>query len=556
MPSWVRQSLDTIGPHLPGIALSIAILIGGWILALIVRAAVFAGLKRTTLDDRIADAFGFENVDNRVERGVARAVYWVALAFVFVAFLERLKVKAVTQPIVALLEGLSGAVPSLLKAFLIGFVGLMAAYVARRVLVAVLDRTGLVDRLEKLSGFEEEEEPKKAKKKKRKKGEEEPATVSQTIGNVVFWLIVVLTAIPVLEALKIGVLAGPLSASLSVISTYLPKVAGAALLAAVGYFLGRMARAVVAAIIDRTGVDRVLSRIGLGGVLGEQTTGSIIGTIVMVFIVLQFAISAVGRLDIREISGPLGLALSQVYTFLPRLLVAGILLALGVAAARIVSRFARGVLAAIGFNTLMAHIGIYELSKDAEAQQEKSKTLLEARLGDEDEGEDEEGDHDEVDPLVAEPDRIQTPADIGGVVIGAIIVILFVRQALETLGLEGMAAMFDSLIGYLPHIGVAAVVLGAGMWAGGWAKERVADLIGKSEDSLFKALPTIVHVAIVAVAAMVALQQLGVANQIIAIAFTLILGAICLALALAFGLGGREVAGRIVAEQYDKRRKR
>jgi hypothetical protein len=54
-------------------------------------------------------------------------------------------------------------------------------------------------------------------------------------------------------------------------------------------------------------------------------------------------------------------------------------------------------------------------------------------------------------------------------------------------------------------------------------------------------------------AAMVALQQLGVGAQLIAIAFGLLLGAVCLALALAFGLGGRDVASKILAREYDKR---
>jgi len=116
-----------------------------------------------------------------------------------------------------------------------------------------------------------------------------------------------------------------------------------------------------------------------------------------------------------------------------------------------------------------------------------------------------------------------------------------------------LARLLDSLLGYLPDVLVAAVVLGAGMWAGGWARKRVGDLVSSSDDSLMKALPGVVHVAIIVVAAMIALQQLGVGNQIIAIAFALVLGAVCLALALAFGLGGREVAGKILASAYDKR---
>ena len=559
---WLKQAWETVAPHAPSIALALGILVGGWLVALILRAITFAALKRTTLDDRLAQALNIENPDNRVERAVARAVYWVALAFVVVAFLERLQVKAVTQPIVAALEGLSTAVPNLLKALLIGFAGFVAATLVRKAIVAVLDRTNLIGKLEDWSGLDRSEAaakkaPVKKDDKKRKRkgrdGDEAPASVAQTVGNVAFWVIIVLTAIPVLEALKIGVLAAPLSTALAVVSSYLPKALGAALLAALGYFLGRVARAVITAVVDKTGLDRVLARVGLGAVLGKQTAGSILGTLAMVFIVLHFAISAVGRLDIREISDPLGLTLSQIYAFLPRLLVAGALLAVGVAVARIGARLARGVLAAIGFNSLMVYVGLHkELSDEAKEQEKQSKDMLKSRV----EGaEPEAGGEDDADPLVAEATGLKTPADIGGVVVGVVIVLLFLRQALGTMGLEGLAAMLDTMIGYLPQVLVAALVLGAGMWAGGWARDRIAELVGKSSDRLVKALPIVVRVAIVAIAAMVALQQLGVGNQIIAIAFTLVLGSICLALALAFGLGGREVAGKILSQEYDKRSK-
>lgn len=559
---WLQQTWAAVAPHVPSIALSLAILVGGWIIAIIIRAIVFAGLKKTTIDDRIAEALGVRVEGDRVERGVSRFVYWVVLAFVIVAFLERLEVSAVTTPIVGALEGLSAALPSILKALLIAFVGLLAASVVRRAVVAILERTALVSRIEKWSGLDtdgtttadiatKDEEPKNTKKrrKKRKRSDEEPTSASETIGAICFWVIIVLTAVPVLEALKIGVLAAPLSGAITVVSTYLPKVLGAALLAGLGYFLGRAARAVITAVVDRTGVDRALSRAGLAGVLGDQTAGSILGNLAMAFILLHFAISAVGQLDIQEISGPLGTILTQIYAFLPRLLVGALLLAVGIAVAKIASRFVRGVLAAIGFNTLMEHIGLYTVSAEAKRQQQESKKQLEARL----EGEDVD-DEGSVDPLMAGKTKLETPADIGGVVVAAVIVLLFLRQALETMGLDGLAAMFDSLIGYLPDVLVAAVVLAAGMWAGGWAKERLAEVTGDTEDRLVKALPSIVHGAIVVIAAMVALQQLGVGNQIIAIAFSLLLGALCLALALAFGLGGREVAGEILAKEYDKRK--
>lgn len=533
MPPWLQQIWDTITPHVPSIALSLGILVGGWLVALIVRSAVFSGLKRTTIDDRLAEWLGVEARENRIERAVSRFAYWVIMALVVVAFLERLEVSAVTQPIVAALQGLSAAVPNLLKAALIGLVGFAVATVARKAVTAFLDRTGLVARIERLGGEEPEDD-------------EENAT-SQTIGQVVYWVIIALAVVPVLEALEVGVLAAPLAATLSVIATYLPKVAGAVLLGFLGYFLGRAARAVITAVVDRLALDKALARVGLGGALGTQTPGGILGNLAMVFVFLHFAVSAVGKLDIDEISRPLGTILTQIYGWLPRLLVGALLLAIGVAVARVAARFSRGVLAAIGFNTLLGHIGLYKPDEAAEKQQEESKAQLKSRL----DGEAPEAE-DGVDPLVA-GGGLKTPADIGGMVVGTIIVLLFLRQTLETTGLGGLARLLDSLLGYLPDVLVAAVVLGAGMWAGGWARKRVGDLVSSSDDSLMKALPGVVHVAIIVVAAMIALQQLGVGNQIIAIAFALVLGAVCLALALAFGLGGREVAGKILASAYDKR---
>ncbi|MEM6789548.1 MAG: mechanosensitive ion channel [Myxococcota bacterium] len=532
MNDWLQSVGASVAPRVPDIALSIAILVGGWMFAIIARSATFGGLKRTSFDDRIASALGIDTGNHRVERLASKIVYYFVLALVLVAFFERLRVPAVTQPIVVALGGISSALPGILKALLIAFVGYIVASLARRAVVALFERTKVLDRIEKWSGAEESAEE---------------STAAKTIGDVVFYVILVFTVVPVVEALKIGALAEPLQAFLQVLSTYLPKVIGAAILALVGYVLGRAARAAIIAVVDRTGIHRALTRLGIGGALGRQTVGGILGNLAMVFIFLNFAISAVGRLDIEEISGPLGLILQRIYAFLPNLLVAAVLIALGVALARIAARFTRGALAAIGFNSLMVHIGLFKsLSEDAAQQEEKSKEAMAARG-------DGEASGDDVDPMLADASGFRTPADIGGVIVGALILLLFVRQGLETMGLASLAQMFDSLLGYVPNVLVAAVVVGVGMWAGGWAQQRLREIVGDTEDALLRALPTIVRVAIVAVAAMVALQQLGVGNQLIAIAFTLVLGAVALAFALAFGLGGRDVAGKVLDQQYRKR---
>src|SRR5690606_9651629 len=96
----------------------------------------------------------------------------------------------------------------------------------------------------------------------------------------------------------------------------------------------------------------------------------------------------------------------------------------------------------------------------------------------------------------------------------------------------------------------------AGLWAGSWAHTRLDELTKTSRDRLLKAVGSIAHGAIVTSAVMIGLQQLGIGRQLIAIAFALILGAVCLALALAFGLGGREVASKVLQKEYDERTKK
>jgi hypothetical protein len=269
----------------------------------------------------------------------------------------------------------------------------------------------------------------------------------------------------------------------------------------------------------------------------------------MAFVMLHFAISAVGRLKIQEISDPMSLVLRQLYDYLPKVLVGALLLGIGLVVARIVARAGRAVLAGIGFNALLVNLGLVRQMSDAARQQEaEGKKTLEAgvrRARGEAVGA-------EVEDVLTQKAALQTPSDVAGSVLGGVVFIIFLQQALRTIGLEGMARMVDSLLAFLPHVLVALVVVAAGMWAGRWCKARIDQLTRLTTDKLVRSLGTVAHVAVVTVAVMVALQQLGVAATIIDRAFTLILGALCLAAALALGLGGRDVAAEVVRKHYEK----
>jgi hypothetical protein len=568
MPSWlntpwIQEVWHSTIPRLPKIGIALAILVGGWIFAVTVRGMLFAGLKRTTLDDKVASLLGFETGGERgarVERAIAKTVYYLLLAFVLVAFFSYLGITAVTGPLLTVLNDVAGAVPNLMKAVVIGMAGFLAATGVRKLIIALLERVSFEKRMKKLTGEDAEmaadehspEERREGKKRKAKPRPPQPLT--NTLGDVAYWFILVVTAVPVLEALKIGALAAPLSAAFSTVATYLPKVAAAFVLLAVGYVLARLVKTLVTGVLERVGLDQAMARLGFGRITREQSLSGILGAIAMAFVLLHFAISAVGRLDIKEISVPLGAMLDRIYIYMPKLLVAAVLMAIGVVAARVAGNVAARLLAAMGFNTLMVHIGLFkQLSSEAKMQEQSSRDLVQHRI----QGEATERGSDTDDLLGSHgTSGIHTPSDIAGVAVGAVVVLLFTRQVLGTLELAGLATLLDRLLAFLPNVVVALVLLGAGLWAGGWARRRIDELTNGTQDRLLRVLGTLAHVAIIAFAAMMALQQVGVGRQLIAIAFALLLGALCLAAALAFGLGGRDVANKILQREYERRERR
>jgi len=578
MSQWLSGAGREVGSYLPTLGMALAILVGGFLIAYLLRAITYAALRRTGVGHRISRVFGAHDAasSTRAENWIAKGVFYTTLAFVFVAFFSQLRIDAVTDPIVRALSGITGAIPNLLKAALIGFAGYLFAKLARRAVSSLVDRAGLADRLARIAGEPEEsayEAPSAPLEGTTYRAEERAearakglswlghSKLANTSGEVAYWVVLAITAVPLLEALRVGALANPLSHAIDAITTYAPRIIGAALLLAIGYVLARFTRKVITTLSRRAGVDRLVTRFNGDRALRGQTLSSIFGTVGMAFVLLHFAISAIGRLQIAEISGPLTGFLSSIYSFLPRLFVAALVLAVGIVVARLVGNLAARLLAGMGFNSLMAQLGIFRGEQVSGLDQEnQAKAMINARRGvsrvvyHSGAGVNGAG----ADDLLrggATLATARTPSDVGGLVITAAIAIIFLRQALGTMQLTGFEKMLDSFLGYLPNLFVAAVILAAALAAANWARARVQELTRGSGDRLMRSMDRVVHVAIITIGVMMAAQQLGVGAQLIGAAFTLILGAVCLALALAFGLGGREVAGDFLRREVSRRQR-
>lgn len=136
-----------------------------------------------------------------------------------------------------------------------------------------------------------------------------------------------------------------------------------------------------------------------------------------------------------------------------------------------------------------------------------------------------------------------------------LVILLFIITGANTLGLTEVAQMLHHLANYLPKIIIAILVLIFGTLLARFINRLVfAWLHGiKFEGAL--AISTSAEYAIQIFALFVALEQLDIATQLITALFVIIFGAVFLALAIAFGLGGKDWASNIINEMHSRNKK-
>jgi hypothetical protein len=135
-----------------------------------------------------------------------------------------------------------------------------------------------------------------------------------------------------------------------------------------------------------------------------------------------------------------------------------------------------------------------------------------------------------------------------------LVMLVVILLASTALGLESINEMFGLMLAFIPTLIAGIVILILGIIVG----EFVRGLIVASAGGL-AGVPTVAKLAkaaVIVISLFMALQQVGVAEEIVTAAFTLILGAAALAVGLAFGLGNRELAGEITRRWYEEGQRR
>jgi hypothetical protein len=492
----IQDLLTSLGQSLPTALAAIGILIGGWLVAWIASAVVRAILRRARLDERLYGALG-DGPPMRMTAWIGTAVFWLIMLFVLVAFLQTLNLSAAAQPINTLLDQILAFLPVILGAVLLLVVAWIVASAVRFIITRVLGALKLEERLSSQAEIETAGR----------------TSLAATLGNVAYWLVFVLFLPAVLGALNLQGLLGPVEGMVNQILGVLPNLLGAVLILLIGWLAARIVRQIVVNLLAGTGVDDFGDTIGVTSGLGGVRLSSVIGTIVYILVLIPVITAALNALAIEAVTAPVSQMLTVVFTALPAIFGAFVLLGIAYAVARVVGNFVTTALTGIGFNKVLSWIG----------------------LGPEMSGDDG-----------------NTPSQVVGYLATVAIMILAVIQAAEMLGFTMLAGLATQFLGIAGQVLVALVIFGVALYLASLADRIIRSTSGPQARILAPAA----RVAIVVFGGSLALRQLGIAEDIVNLAFGLVLGAIAVAAALAFGLGSREIAGREVERWLESMRKR
>jgi hypothetical protein len=204
--------------------------------------------------------------------------------------------------------------------------------------------------------------------------------------------------------------------------------------------------------------------------------------------------------------------LDNFFAFLPKLLGFLIVLFIGYVIARVV----KGVL-----NKVLDRVGIDRALHSGHAGQYVNKVAPDAR-----------------------PSRIISGLAFWFLFLGAVAI------AVSQLGIAALDNFVAAIGAYIPNI-IAAVLI---FVVAGVVAAAVGGLVARTmgDTPTGKVVGSVVPVLVMAIATFMILNQLQIAPEIVTITYGALIGGIALAMALAFGLGGRDVAHRMLTDAYDK----
>ncbi|MGA6138090.1 mechanosensitive ion channel [Acinetobacter dispersus] len=458
---------------------AVVILLVGWIVALVIAAGVKKLLQRLDTNHKLSTATGrTPNIENLV----SKLVFWFVMILAVVGALNVLNISGVSDPFSNMVGRVLAYIPNLLAAVAVGFIGWIVARLVRAGLTNVLSRTELDEKLS---------------------GEVGVSSLSTNIGEIFYWLVLLLFLPIVLSILGLTGLLIPVQNMVNEAIAYLPNLFITGVIIFVGYILAKIVRGIVEGLSNSLGLQAQAEKVGL---FKNSNVSKFLGSFVFAIIIITTLIVAFEALGIQAISQPATAMLNQIMYAIPQIIAAGLILIV----AYIVSRFVGRLVA-----ELISGAGVDEIPMKLDLQRFLGQTRV---------------------------------SDVIGCLIVFFTMLFAVSEAANRLGLEQVSVLIAMFIQFGASILLGAVILVIGFWLA----NIVANIVQRGEYNSSRWLGNLVRILIMGLVIAMGLKAMGIADSIVNLAFGLTLGSVAVAFALAFGLGGRQPAERLLTDLLDK----
>ena len=344
-------------------------------------------------------------------------------------------------------------------------------------------------------------------------------SIGTELGRLAYWLVWLVGLIAALQPLGLSCVLTPVTAMTNEVFAFLPRLLGACLFFFAGLILARIVRHVIEAALGALNLERLAGHAGLrlsetpvavdtDGTASEgvsptrSTIARAVGMTVSAVIIIFAAIASLDILHIEAVSEPAKNMLNLIALAIPNVLAAVLWLAIAFVIAKWVKNLIETVLPSLGFDNFIHSLG-------------------------------------------AMPRNI-SPSKVAGAVAMTELLLLAGIEALHRLGGNDTAALMIQVT----ELG-GKVIFGTVIIVVGFVLARImAGLVGASTERTSYA-EIIVKYSIIALFTAIGLTFMGLADQIVMLAFGLILGSAAVATAIAFGLGWRDYAARMLEEWHE-----
>ena len=332
-------------------------------------------------------------------------------------------------------------------------------------------------------------------------GNEGAGSTANFIGKLVYLIIFLMFVPGIMGALKADSIAQPVLGLLNTIWNFLPNILAAVIVLLVGAAVARLIRQLLIPVFQKLKVDRLQEKAGIT-VSDTAKLSNTLAYVVYVLILIPVIITALQVLNIRVISDPAVSMLNIVFSKIPGIIVAVLIIGIGCVIAKFAGQIVSRLIAATGVDAKLTELTDGKMSKFV-----LSKVV--------------------------------------GVVVQVVLIIFFVAEGLNVLGLTVLSLISATIIAYLPNVLAAVIILIVAVFA-----SRIVEKAMRK--SGLAAYTLLVKIAIFVIAAFMGLNQLGIAAVIVNSAFVLTLAALAVAFAVAFGIGGRDFAAKTLEKLSNK----